>query len=86
MDDAELMVVRLSEFVNNYGCDVKGFANAIMREHRTLQQSMFRLFIKTISEWAKLSELQYDLRNEYTVQSSKKIMKVLEGFGTVPFV
>lgn len=69
-------------------CDsvAKEFAALVLQEHRTLQQSMFRLFLGTINEWSKLQKNQYDLRNEYTVQTSKKIMEMLGGVKGVPLI
>jgi hypothetical protein len=71
------MVEALSHFVNNYSCPNKDFAKQVMNEHRTLQQSMMRLFIATIEEWAK--QEYFDLRNEDTIMLSRKIMKAIEG-------
>ena len=75
----------LSNFVNNMSHDKDGFAENVMREHRTLQQSMFALFLRTIEEWSKQEEWQRDLRNEFTVEKSKEIMKLFNGSGT-PFI
>ena len=71
----------LSDFVNNMGHDKDGFATRVMREHRTLQQSMFALFLRTIEEWSQQEECQRDLRNEFTVEKSKEIMKLFIGSG-----
>ena len=60
------------------------FAEEMMNEHRTLQQSMFGLFLRTIEEWSK--QKRYDLRNEYTVETSKKIMELLGGCSQTPFI
>jgi len=55
-----------------------------MRDHRTLQQATFGLFLRTIEEWSK--QEHFDLRNEYTVQKSKEIMKLLGGCSSTPFI
>jgi len=87
----EKIVEDLGDFVNDFSCDAKGFAEAVMREHRTLQQNLMRVFLKTIEEWAK--QKHSDLRNEYTVETSRKIICFLEREGlylrdtkNVPFI
>jgi len=75
----------LSEFVNTMSHDKDGFAARVMREHRTLQQSMFALFLRTIEEWSQQEEWQHDLRNEFAVEKSKEIMKLFVGSG-VPLI
>lgn len=69
-------------FVNSYGCDSKTFAETICQGHRTLQQSVMRLFIETIRAF---SESRYDDRNEATVALSKEIMKIAEHY-PLPFI
>jgi hypothetical protein len=84
-EEAKRMVEQLSRFVNSFGCPYKEFAEEVMREHRTLQQSMFRLFITCIYEWAALEH--FDLRNEHTVKTCKSIVGVLGKYGNgVPMV
>ena len=78
------LVSLISKYVNAMCCDQKGFAEEVMREHRTLQQSMFGLFIRTIEEWSK--QPHFDARNEYTVTKSKEIMAVLGGCSQTPFI
>ena len=75
----------LSDFVNIMGHDKDGFAAMVMREHRTLHQSMFALFLRTIEEWSQQEEWQRDLRNEFAVEKSKEIMKLFNGSG-VPHI
>ncbi|RPI52556.1 MAG: hypothetical protein EHM49_00310 [Deltaproteobacteria bacterium] len=70
---------KLSRFVN--GCTQDGvvaLADEILREHRTLQQQTFGLFLTCIRKWAALGEGWYDLRNEWTVQTCKKIVEKVE--------
>lgn len=52
------------------------------REHRTLQQSAFGLFLDAVFAWAKG---EHDLRNQYTVETSKKIAELVEYPGA-PFI
>jgi len=85
--EAEEIVRKLSNFVNTMSRNPEHFVNAVMREHRTLQQSMFGVFMACVSQWAVLSdEGQYDLRNEATVKMSKKIMSALDGECYVPLI
>jgi hypothetical protein len=82
--DAQQLVKALSDYVNRMGHDKDGVAEQVMREHRTLQQSLFGLFLRVIEEWSKQGHC--DLRNEYAVESSKKIMELLDGNSATPFI
>ncbi len=73
-------VINLTEFVNSFGTDNKLFAQYLMNEHRTLQQSTMRLFVACIEEWSK--QKHWDLRNETTIELAKKIMAALENENT----
>ena len=73
--DAKALVDMLSKYVNVMSHSRDEVAKEILREHRTLQQSMFGLMLYVIEQWSK--QENYDLRNEYTIQSSKKIMEVM---------
>lgn len=84
--EAEKAVDLLSRYANNVSMNSSYFVNAVMQEHRTLQQAMFSLFMSCIREWARLSENHYDLRNEFTVETSKKIMKAIGEFYGAPLV
>jgi len=78
---------QLTSFVNYCNEeDKQKFANAVLSDHRTLQQSVFGLFLKLCEQWANLDENRYDLRNEYTVKTSKKIKEVLEDCMSTPFI
>lgn len=85
-ENAKEVVDHLSRFVNSMGRNPKYFANAVSQEHRTLQQSMFNVFLACIEMWANLPENWYDLRNEYTVMQSRKIIKALEGHIHAPLI
>ena len=80
----EQMADILSRFANAMCVEQVGFAQAITRQHRTLQQSIFGLFLRTIEEWSK--QEHFDPRNEYTVETSKKIMDLLGGHSGTPFI
>lgn len=63
----------LSNFVNNYNSDKKGFKRSFLRDHRTLQQSVIKLFFEVMEEFAE-TENRTDLRNEASYQICKKII------------
>ena len=75
--DAEYIAKRLLEFVNNYSCDYATFAKTIVGGHRTLQQSVMRLFIVTIREMAKARS---DDRNAQSVELAKKIVEIADEY------
>lgn len=60
-------------FVNAFGCDEKTFAESICTSHRTLQQSVMRLFMATIR---RMAENDTDERNENAVALAKKITEI----------
>jgi len=62
----------LADFVNNYAADTEGFVDGILLEHRTLQQSVMKLFIDLATEMAKRDS--HDLRNEDAVKVAKAIV------------
>lgn len=72
----------LIEFVNEFGVDVDTFADEICRAHRTLQQSIMRLFMVTIK---KLSMVSVDNRNENTVKLAKQIIETVGDY-SLPFI
>ena len=74
-EQAKKIAEDLLEFVNAYGIDEKTFAETICRGHRTLQQSVMRLFMTTIERMAVNG---YDDRNAAAVMLAKKITTVAE--------
>lgn len=70
----------LSDFVNgSLSYREQDFVNEVLSEHRTLQQSMFRLFVHCMDGWAEMHKSgMYDARNEATCVISSKIAKVKE--------
>ncbi len=57
----------------------KGFIDALMREHRTLQQSTMKVFYEVIMAWAERKESgNFDERNKATVEFCKKIKDTFE--------
>lgn len=72
----------------NIMCSEEGenFADAIMREHRTLQQEIAGVFLATFLRWAKCYRAgpeHYDLRNEATCIIADRIISVCEKLGVV---
>jgi len=65
-----------SNFVNGASKDdVEDFLWCLKREHRTVQQSMFRLFMQCCKQWAEEKDENYlDGRNEMAVEKSKEII------------
>ena len=67
-----------SEFINDFSLDEDGFVEFLVhKEHRSLQQNAFRLFLKCIDEWARVPEQETDLRNDDTIRLCKKITEAL---------
>ncbi|MCM1237573.1 MAG: hypothetical protein NC489_46510 [Ruminococcus flavefaciens] len=72
---AEKVANDILDFVNVFGCDEERFANTICQAHRTLQQSVMRLFIATIR---KMAEVEPDMRNHDTVKLAKRISMIAD--------
>lgn len=62
------------DFVNSYGHNEKDFIEGFMSQHRTLQQSSFRVMLKLIEAIAS-EEYRFDGRNEATHLMAKKLVK-----------
>jgi hypothetical protein len=72
---------RLAGGINDIGFDYEAFADSVTREHRTLQQQMFRAFLTCIAKWAEFLDSNTDLRNEATVKYSRMIVELLDREG-----
>lgn len=83
-EKAREVVRAFSLWVNGMGHNNKAFVDAVMQEHRTLQQSMFEVMLACMDAWAKTEH--YDARNEFTVQKSRKIMALFPGGPRAPFI
>lgn len=83
----EEMGKEFSDFVNSsHSGKQDDFVDYILRDHRTLQQSAFRIFYHCIEGWAKSWENdRYDLRNEATCRMSKEIVDATSHYG-IPLV
>jgi hypothetical protein len=71
--DAKELTGSLTDYVN-YRKSSKAFIEAFKREHRTLQQSTFRLFLELMEEIAS-DNFQTDGRNESSKEVAKTLMK-----------
>ena len=76
--DAKEVINTLGNYVN-YRRSSKAFAEAFKREHRTLQQSMFRMFLELIEDMAS-ENYHTDGRNE---DSKKMAQTLIKGFQMV---
>jgi hypothetical protein len=74
----------LADAVNEMSFDTASFADELLRQHRTIQQNTFGAIMATVKAWAGLTENRYDLRNEFTVESSRKIVEALGEYGLKP--
>ena len=74
---AEQLAKDILAFVNAFGFDSETFAETICRDHKTLQQSVMRLFIATIR---KMAEVVPDERNKATVELAKIISVIAEEY------
>ena len=84
-DNRATAIVRdWSNWVNVMGHDNRTFADAVMSEHRTIQQQIFETMLTCISAWA--STENHDLRNEFTVLKSREIMALFPGGPSTPFI
>ena len=74
-----------SEFVNSsLNPDVDEAVQAMLRDHRTLQQSMMGLFMKFAEEMAKSEHC--DMRNQASVKLAKSIMELDESLRVLPSI
>ena len=73
--DADAVMTALGNYVN-YRKNTQAFIDAFKREHRTLQQSMFGMFLALMEDMAT-DNYHTDGRNE---DSKKMAQTLLEGF------
>lgn len=77
----------LSRAVNAGQAKPKDFAASVTNDHRALQEMMFALFLECIKEWANdYDNGYYDLRNEFTVKASKRMVEALQDDTYVPLI
>jgi hypothetical protein len=76
-------LVRAVASIGVSGGDRKKFVGAMLREHRTLQQS----FTKLVVDWlVALSESNYDMRNEASVKLAQALVPVIEDMPGLPYI
>jgi hypothetical protein len=68
----------MSNAVNDITMNPDDFAEAMMKEHRTLQQSVMKAFIAWLAKLSELPESQYDDRNVDAVTFAKKVVQYLK--------
>ncbi len=81
---AQIVVKAFSNWVNNMGHENHLFVDAVMQEHRTIQQQLFETMLACISGWAR-SEY-YDPRNEFTVMKCREIVALFPNGTKAPFI
>ncbi len=74
----------LASAVNEMGFDTDSFADELLHQHRTLQQTAFGAFLAVIDKWAGLESNRFDARNEFTVEQSRKIVEALGQYNLKP--
>lgn len=72
-EEAKAIVTILSGYVN-YRKPTKAFIEAFKREHRTLQQSMFRMMLELVEEMAS-ENYPTDGRNESSKEMAQTLLK-----------
>lgn len=86
IEKAKKVVETFSDAVNS-GLDNKEFAQAMMNEHRTLQQLMFGSIVSAIKSWSDMYESgRYDARNEQTCKICNKIWNLLKDEMYLPLI
>ena len=75
----------ISNSLNTYGFDTKGFCETMMGEHRTLQQSFMRLIRDYIQYVAEQPDYMFDGRNEASREFAKRI-ESMSADACIPFI
>ncbi len=83
-EQAREVVKAFSAWVNCMGHDNHPFVEAVMQEHRTLQQQMFEVMLACIDAWAK--QEHFDARNEFTVSKCREIIEHFPAGAHTPFI
>lgn len=64
--------------LNSFGVDYKGIAQAMLGEHRTLQQNFTRLCREWLIAIGECDEWLVDGRNEASHELGKKLLPILD--------
>ena len=84
---AQAAAQALCNAVNEMGFDHDAFSEAMMYQHRTLQQNAFRAMFACITKWgARYDADNYDMRNEHTCKTSAQIVELFPDAKYVPLV
>lgn len=87
IDDVQQLINQLFKYVNVMTPNHTFFVERVLSEHRTLQQQLFEMMLHVIKAWSELPNDRYDMRNKYTVEKCREIMKIFEcGVVTTPFI
>ena len=84
---SKALVTELTRFCNVMAHGKDGpaqVAQHLMREHRTLQQNVFGLFLACVKEWAETPNNRMDARNEWTIEKCRAIVAELGEFNLRP--
>lgn len=74
LKDAHDAAEAISRFTNRMGFAPKFFVHAMSQQHRTLQQAFTRCCLLWLVHLAGLEEGWYDLRNEASVKTAKRLL------------
>lgn len=83
-DDVRIAEMITSE-LNSFGFNYKGVCEAMLREHKTLQQSFTRLCVEWLRTLGTAEEWHFDGRNEASRELAKKLLPYLEETA-LPFI
>ena len=76
---------KLSSLLNDITFDAQGVAEAMCREHRTLQQTFTNLCLAWLKQCAS-NDYPYDGRNEASHIVAKQIMDACPDIQSLPFI
>ncbi len=76
-DEAVKAAQDFIRYCNGSPSTVEAFAAVIVSDHRTLQQSAFRIMLECIQSWAR-DDYGHDLRNEQTHNICKRFIAAFE--------
>jgi len=85
--EAHEVAITLMDYLNSFD-DTKAvyLAKELRREHRTMQQGLFRAIMELMSQWAKdADDNWYDDRNMATVLAAREIMRKFDK-ESIPYI
>jgi hypothetical protein len=89
-EQGQQIIELLSKSSNSMGNEkylVQGILNGLIKEHRTLQASIVRTLLTSLTKWGKDADVfhNYDLRNEAAVKTVMKIVPIVQD-NPIPFI